>query len=353
MKFIHSGDIHLGAVPDRGKPWSKEREREIWATFERLIEETDRQGAQLLVIAGDLFHKQPLKKELKEVNSLFASLKETKVVLCAGNHDCLRASSNYRDFEWNENVIFIDSPDVSRISIDELNTDIYGLSYYTQEIREAKYDDAVPQDPSRINILIAHGGDEKHIPMNRRKLFAAGFDYIAGGHIHIPEVDLEHRFAYCGTLEPIDINDTGVRGFIEGTVTKGGLDLEFVPFSTRIYKHLEVSVKPEVTNSMLKNHIRSCIGEYGPDNIYKFTIEGYRDPDITFDPDVLSEYGNVARIIDNTVPDYDFEKLERENKNNMIGMYIRKFEPLSAQSDVMKKALYYGTKALLDASGDR
>ncbi len=33
MRFIHLADVHLGAVPDRGCPWSKEREEEIWEHF--------------------------------------------------------------------------------------------------------------------------------------------------------------------------------------------------------------------------------------------------------------------------------------------------------------------------------
>lgn len=37
MRFIHLADLHLGAVPDRGCPWSKEREEEIWSTFRRVI----------------------------------------------------------------------------------------------------------------------------------------------------------------------------------------------------------------------------------------------------------------------------------------------------------------------------
>ena len=33
IRFIHLADVHLGAVPDRGCPWSHEREEEIWETF--------------------------------------------------------------------------------------------------------------------------------------------------------------------------------------------------------------------------------------------------------------------------------------------------------------------------------
>ena len=66
MRFIHTGDIHLGAAPDSLMPWSLERRGEIRDTFMRLLEEVRREKTDLLLIAGDLFHRQPLKKELRE-----------------------------------------------------------------------------------------------------------------------------------------------------------------------------------------------------------------------------------------------------------------------------------------------
>ena len=35
MRFIHMADVHLGAVPDSGCPWSAFRENEIWETILR------------------------------------------------------------------------------------------------------------------------------------------------------------------------------------------------------------------------------------------------------------------------------------------------------------------------------
>ena len=37
MRFIHTGDIHLGARPESKREWAKNRGDEIWATFENLI----------------------------------------------------------------------------------------------------------------------------------------------------------------------------------------------------------------------------------------------------------------------------------------------------------------------------
>ena len=37
-----------------------------------------------------------------------------------------------------------------------------------------------------------------------------GFDYVAFGHIHIPDLDEANRMAYSGSLEPIDVNEIGL-----------------------------------------------------------------------------------------------------------------------------------------------
>lgn len=55
IRFIHLSDVHLGAVPDRGCPWSHEREEEIWETFRRVIVGIRKNPVDLLFIAGDLF----------------------------------------------------------------------------------------------------------------------------------------------------------------------------------------------------------------------------------------------------------------------------------------------------------
>ena len=53
MRFIHLADVHLGAVPDRGCPWSSRREEEIWETFRRVIAGIRENPVDLLFIAGE------------------------------------------------------------------------------------------------------------------------------------------------------------------------------------------------------------------------------------------------------------------------------------------------------------
>ena len=95
MLIIHAADIHLGASPDLGESWGENRKQELWDSFEKFIERVEEEQADLLLIAGDLFHRQPLLRELREVNGLFSTLTKTKVVLIAGNHDFVGENSEY------------------------------------------------------------------------------------------------------------------------------------------------------------------------------------------------------------------------------------------------------------------
>ena len=104
MRFVHIADTHLGAAPDKGFPWAKERRDRVFEAFRGIIDYCRQNRPDLLLIAGDLFHKQPLVRELKEVDSLFASIPDVRVVIIAGNHDYISGISNYNGFEWSPNV---------------------------------------------------------------------------------------------------------------------------------------------------------------------------------------------------------------------------------------------------------
>ena len=59
MRFMHIADVHLGMKPDSGYPWSDKRASEIFETFTKIIDICNEDNIELLIIAGDLFHKQP------------------------------------------------------------------------------------------------------------------------------------------------------------------------------------------------------------------------------------------------------------------------------------------------------
>lgn len=348
MKFIHIADVHLGAVPDSDKPWAGERRREIWDSFRNIIDICNKEKADLLLIAGDLFHKQPLIKELKEVNYCFSRLETARVVIMAGNHDYIGSRSKYPDFGWDGKVYMFLDESLESVYFPDIDTTVYGLSYHKRDITEPLYDTVKPSGDDSIHILLAHGGDEKNIPINRKKLMDAGFDYVALGHIHKPEI-ISEKMAYAGSLEPLDKNETGPRGYILGEITKDKgkrTEIRFIKSSLREYKTLAFAVNPETTNAALKDMVKVKIADEGPQNIYKIRIEGFRDESIHYDKEALYALGNILEVTDESVPDYDFDTLYRENADNLIGMFIKKIRE-NGQGEVAEKALYYGIEALL------
>ncbi len=349
MRFIHLADIHLGAAPDKGLPWCARREEEIWETFRRVIAGIREDPVDFLFIAGDLFHRQPLLGELKEVAYLFQTIPDTRVYLIAGNHDYMRKDSRYHTFEWPENVIFFYEEELTCVRDPELDVYVYGFSYHHQEIPENVLAGIVPEEGEGLHILLAHGGDEGHVPFNVKALASAGFDYIALGHIHKPQILLRDRAAFSGALEPIDRNDLGEHGYMEGHTEDGRLRVRFVPYACRAYEQILLELDENSTQGGIEDDLREQIKENGPDNIYRIVLTGNRPPELVLIPERLKALGNVTEIEDASRLLYDIEYLKKQYGNTLVGDYIRCFTDREC-TPVEEKALYYGLQALLETS---
>ena len=347
MLIIHTADIHLGASPDAGEKWGKNRKQELWDSFERLIEVVEMQKADLFLIAGDVFHRPPLLRELREVNDRFASLSKTKVVLMAGNHDHIGANSFYKGFSWAENVYFFEKEMIVSVKFPELKTDVYGLSYHGKEICERLYDDVKLEDNGYYHILLAHGGDEKHIPYTKEKLMKSGFDYIAFGHVHKPGLILPGRAVMAGSLEPTDHTCFGTHGFVRVEVKDGKNQIALVPFAKREYKTLRMEITTEDTMGSICRRLGEKVTELGDQNIYDVIIQGKRHASLEIMEEKIKSVGNIRAISDQTDKYYDYEQLVKEYEGYLLQRYISSFGQIEEEID--KKALAYGTEAILEA----
>lgn len=315
-----------------------------------MIEVCREEETDLLLIAGDLFHRQPLLRELREVDYLFSTLEKTQVVLIAGNHDYVKPNSYYKTFDWGEHVHMLLSPEMDVVQIPELDTAIYGLSYHSKEITEPLYHEfhqfAFPHEP-KYRILLAHGGDSKHIPIKRERLMELPYDYIALGHIHKPQELHPCRITYAGALEPIDKNDTGGHGYIKGNLSENGCKTVFIPAAAREYVHEAIESDESMTGFLLRTKISKLVESRGIQHIYKLQLRGYRNPDVEFDFSGMDMYGNIIEIEDTTKPAYDFEKMQQQNVDNLLGKFIQSFEGCSQES-VEYHALCEGVRALVE-----
>ncbi len=355
MKFLHTADVHLGMAPDSQKPWSRERSQAIRDTFSQIVSLAREMDVDFLFISGDLFHRQPLLRDLKEINYLFTTIPSVHVVILAGNHDRIRKNSALLSFQWCSNVTYFMEETMTSVYFDDCNVEVHGFSYHTPEIRENRIDHlSVPFD-GRIHILMAHGGDAAHLPFDKNALEAADFSYIALGHIHKPEILFDKKAAYPGSPEPLDQTETGPHGILSGFINPASRkveQLDFIPLCKSQYVPLVVNISTSTTNTELECKVAQEIERRGRNHIYRFRIRGMRDPEITFDLEELASKFRIVDIVDESEPQYDFSALFAEHPSDMIGFYIRALQK-DDMSPVEKKALYYGINALLHTTDER
>lgn len=348
MLMIHTADLHLGAAPDQGESWGSGRKQELWDSFDRLIETVKAQRADILLIAGDLFHRPPLLRELREVNERFERIRETQVVLIAGNHDHIGENSFYRNFVWADHVTFLKERTVMGVKLPGFPVDVYGLSYHQKEIRERLYDDVQPENNGCYHILLAHGGDDKHIPFTKEKLARSGFDYIAFGHIHKPGTIIPGRAAMAGSLEPTDHSCEGKHGYIRVETDGKRNVIEFVPFAKREYRRLVLELTEKDTFGSVFEKVSAQIAEEGRQHIYEVVLCGKRNGSLEILEEKLKTAGNIRKITDESESAYDYEELRNCYEGRLLQRYIDSFA--DEESAVGRKALEYGTAAILEAS---
>lgn len=358
MKFLHIADVHLGAKPESGMGLGEVRREELWEAFRRMIGYCEQESVDLLLISGDLFHAQPLLREVREADYLFRSLSRTKVVMIAGNHDCLLPSSHYYDVTFPENVTFLMDTQADSVYLPELNTEVFGASYEKAQIAEARYDAIRWTHAERINILLAHGNllcNDKSIPIHRSALEAAGFDYVALGHIH-NRFEISSRIAYSGSLEPLNKGETGSKGYIVGEIKKEGtnpseLYWRFVPGAKREYIPLTWEVTPQTTELSLCSELAATMEKQGLQHLYLVTLCGTRARELVFELEeitrrIQSQGGIIVELQDKTAPDISFQELRKEQQNTLMGRFMERMDTIEDE-ELRRLALHYGIQALL------
>ena len=350
MRFIHIADVHLGAVPDRGKAWSEDRRHEIYDTFDKVLDIAEERKVDLLLIAGDLFHVPATNKDLQDLDYRLSRLTETRTIIIAGNHDYIAEDSPADMYEFKSNTVMMPRDTFSNAYLDDINTCVTGFSFGRVEYKEDILSDITPQVDGAVNILLAHGGDTKHMPMDLRRLADAGFDYCALGHIHKPRHIVKNHMAYSGSLEPLDYTETGRRGFIYGQCANGETRIKWEPLNCRSYINVGFEVQPAYSGAKIIDVLKRHMEKLGRDNIYRIMLSGSMGTGVKPEFARLRREFNIYEILDNTLNEYDLDKLYLDNETNLLGRFIEAYA--DKEDEISQKALKYGVEAIL-ATGER
>ena len=348
MRFIHTADLHIGARPDAGRPWAQARADAIRHSLERFVDLCNQEAVDLLLIAGDLFHAPPTEAQLKEADYQFKRLAATQVVLIAGNHDYLRPGSAYSEHAFPPHVHLIRSATPESIHFPAWRLDVTGFSYYGEIRRDNPLAGYIPPQNGLRHFLLLHGGDADHVPFNPSDFQAAGWDYIALGHIHKPSLNQAGKAAMPGSPEPLDRTESGSHGYYLGKLEGQSLSLDWRPFSRFSYTELKINVTPDTTLGALENLLKKRMKTDGSE-VYRLRLTGRRDPDTPLEAQELLRLGPVSDVLDETRPDYPWEELKERPRQDMVRRVMDLLAPAEEdpEAPVKEKALYYALDALL------
>lgn len=347
MRFIHMADVHLGVQPDKDKPWSVDRENEIKETFVKVVEDAEAKKIDLLLIAGNLFHMPPSEGMLRDVDYILSKLTHTKTIMIAGDCDYMKPDSPLANYRFSSRTICLSADKISNVYMKDINTCVTGFSYNSKENEDDILNHIRPAKQGAFNILLAHGGDAKHLPFNKKNLRDSNFDYIALGHLRKPEVIKENAVIMAGSLEPIDYTDTGARGYIYGEVTDGVVKTEFVPVAQRTYMNLLINIKPDHTPPMILDLVDRQIRSLGTQHIYRILVKGQNHNHDVFDFSRIQNQYNIYEVITEISEEYDLNKVLEENRDNLIGRFIEQLADNYYGDEICKKAVHYGLDVLL------
>ena len=130
LKVIHGADFHLDApfhaLPPEKAAGRRAEQREL---LFRLAELANREGADLVLLSGDLFDGAEIYGETLEALEKALGSIRGQVFIAPGNHDFWSARSPYAALEWPENVHIFTEPHLETVELPELGCTVYGAAF--------------------------------------------------------------------------------------------------------------------------------------------------------------------------------------------------------------------------------
>lgn len=279
IKIIHTADNHIGISYNSVSQAKSELVTERLAALKRIVDEGNKEGANYLVIAGDLFDvTKVVKTRIMEVIKVLKTFNE-KVIIIPGNHDFFvdEFDSLWNYFKTNidtEKIIVLDKYEVFIDHVGEQETRFYPAACRTlhSEQNMIGWVNLEEKPTNSINIGIAHGNveglgrddDGKYFNMTHSELTNSGLDLWLLGHIHVAyptqnEVNENPGYFMSGTHMPDSWKSTnaGNAWIIEIHEDKKVKAKKFQP-SAFNYKVIESDIRSIADIDNFKNQLLNC-----------------------------------------------------------------------------------------------
>ncbi|MBQ7097141.1 MAG: DNA repair exonuclease [Clostridia bacterium] len=352
IKFLHTGDLHIGA----SRTGVKGGRTEIINTFFRIINLCKTENVDFLLISGDLFDRPFVDADTaSEIIGAMSQIPDTVIAISPGNHDCACPESIYRTAKFPQNVVIFSSFSHS-FDFPHKNVCLFGAAFTDSFQQTPLLNGQIKLSPDRINICVLHGDlvstatESSYNPITTNAICECGFDYLALGHIHkrteIKKLGKTY-FSYCGCPDGRGFDEDGSHGVYLGTISKGNCKLEYTEMSSRQYilDHTDITgckTSLDITSKILAQLKENYSPDYGK-NLYRISLTGSTNvvflPNITQIEAALSDEVEYIRISDNTVTDLsDINLIAAEN--SLRGIFVQKMLQMTEDADEAQKELH-------------
>ena len=252
IKFIHAADFHLDS-PFAGLSGEKSalRRRELREIPARLAQLVREQGADLLLLPGDLFDGERVCPETVEALQSALGGLSIPVFIAPGNHDYFHSRSPYAA-PWPENVHIFTDAALCGVEVESLNCVVHGCAFTDPHRTDDPLSGFAAPEDGRIHLLCVHGEVAQtgaYAPISPASLAACGAEYAALGHIHARspiQRTGKTCWAYPGCPEGRGFDECGEKGAYLVSVDNGRVTGEFLPVGQRQYliRPLELTGDP-------------------------------------------------------------------------------------------------------------
>ena len=354
LTIVHAADFHLDS-PFRALPEDKaaQRRAEQRELLDRLADLARDRGADLLLLAGDLFDGRTTFYETAQALARSLGSLDIPVFIAPGNHDFWSPASPYASIRWPDNVrIFTGG--MERVELPGLGCAVYGGAFTAPVCERSLLAGFRPQeDPGLTRLMILHGdltAGGRYNPITPEQLAASGMDYVALGHVHAASGVLRAgsvSYAYHGCPEGRGFDELGDKGVLAGRVDRGRAELDFVPLCKRRYQQLEVD---RSRCGSPEEALEAVLPRLDQRDICRLVFTGEWDG---LDLAALAPRAEAACyhavLRDRTSPRRDLWR--RQEESNLTGLFLRELaRRLSQAGDhdrpMLERAVRFGMAAL-------
>ena len=189
VRLLHTSDIHLGEDRFVNTDVPEDRAERV---LKALVDLSIQVGADLVVIAGDLFDNNRVDAALVEFAMQELLRAVVPVVILPGNHDCLVPDSVYRRAPFCQlapNFHVLTALEGEQFRFPELDLAVWGkpINWYGGGLRPLE--GIPPRGGERWQIAVAHGhyvgtdtGQPYSFPLSHDEILQSRRDYVALGH---------------------------------------------------------------------------------------------------------------------------------------------------------------------------